>query len=147
MLDRLIFSAAMLALTSASVSAQAPIRGTYPGPRVGGSPYAIRPTILGGPGFTGTLRATSFQYTFGFGYGLDYSGNYYRPLSNFGYYYLGDYYADPGSLSLRTPLSPPPVAAVATPNLVAPAASSPNYTFPDLVNNPDLNPTIRRPGK
>lgn len=80
---------------------------------------------------------------YSYGFGADYySGYYYRPTSNSGYYYLGNYCPDTAGVTLRTPLSPPPPAVELLPNLTAPSAGSPGYTYPDLIN-PLSNPTIR----
>ena len=105
-----------------------------------GRPYTPRPFPASG---YSVLRGTGFQLGYSYGFGADYySGYYYRPTSNFGYYYLGNYYPDTAGVTLRTPLSPPPLAVEPLPNLTAPSAGSPGYTYPDLIN-PSSNPTIR----
>ena len=103
-------------------------------------PYAMRPFPAIG---YSALRVTGFQFGYSYGFGTDYySGYYYRPTSNYGYYYLGNYYPDTASVTLRTPLSPPPPVVQPLPNLTAPSAGSPGYTYPELIN-PSSNPTIR----
>ncbi len=140
---RLAFAAALLLLSALPAFAQPYVRGAYAGPRV---PYVAQPFPSAAPGAYLGLRSTGFQFNYSVGYGSDYFGNYYRPTTDLGYYYLGFYYPDTASVNLRTPLSPPPTRSVPTPDLTAYSPSSPNYTFPDLIN-PSMNPTIRRPAK
>lgn len=130
---RLAFAAALFAISALPAVAQ-----PYVSPVA--RPYAVRafPAI----GYS-ALRGTAFQLGYSYGFGADYySGYYYRPTSNYGYYYLGNYYPDTPSLSVRTPLSAPPPGIVPTPNLAGTSSVSPGYTYPDLIN-PSTNPTIR----
>ena len=104
-------------------------------------PYPVRPQLSVNPGYLGA-RTPSIQYGLSYGFGSDYySGYYYRPTPT-GYYYHGDYYPEIASVSRRTPLSAPPPGIVPTPNLAPTSTTSPDYTFPDLIN-PASNPTIR----
>ena len=123
---RIALAAAALALTALTASAQ---------------PYA-RGMISANTGYAG-LRTAQLQFGLSYGYGSDYyAGNYYRPLSDRGYYYLGYYYPEIATVTRRTPLSAPPPGIVPTPNLAGTSTSSPDYTFPELIN-PSTNPTIR----
>ena len=139
---RLAFAGALLLLSAVPALAQPYVRGAYMGSPRAGFPYAARPFPSAAPGADLGLRATGAQLNYAVGYGSDYSGNYYRPTYDLGYYYLGFYYPDTSGVNLRTPLSPPPPDAVPTPNLTAYSPSSPNFTYPDLIN-PAMNPTIR----
>ena len=136
---RLAFAGALVLLSALPAFAQPFVRGAYAGPR---APYVSRPFPSAAPGAYLGLRTTGFRMNYAFGFGSDYSGYYYRPTADLGYYYLDNYYPDVSSVNLRTPLSPPPLRAVPTPNLTAYSPSSPNYTYPDLIN-PAMNPTIR----
>ena len=130
---RLAFVAALFAISALPAVAQ-----PYVSPVA--RPYAMRPFPAIG---YSALRVTGFQFGYSYGFGTDYySGYYYRPTSNYGYYYLGNYYPDTASVTLRTPLSPPPPVVQPLPNLTAPSAGSPGYTYPELIN-PSSNPTIR----
>ncbi len=130
---RLAFAVVLFAVSALPAVAQ-----PYISPVV--RPYTQRPFPAVG---YSALRGTGFQLGYSYGFGADYySGYYYRPTSNYGYYYLGNYYPDTAGVTFRTPLSPPPPAVESLPNLAAPSAGSPGYTYPDLIN-PSSNPTIR----
>ena len=132
---RLAFSGMLLLLWALPAMAQPYIRG---------APARIppRPSLSIEPGYLGP-RTPGVQYGFSYGFGSDYySGYYYRPTPDFGYYYLGNYYPESATVTQRTPLSAPPPGIVPTPNLAGTSPTSPDYTFPDLIN-PASNPTIR----
>ena len=104
-------------------------------------PYARGITPPGSVTYSG-LRAADLRFAYSYGFGSDYySGNYYRPMSDRGYYYLGAYYPELAGVTRRTPLSAPPAGIVPTPNLTSTSFPSPDYTFPELIN-PASNPTI-----
>jgi len=134
----MLFTRPLLAVALLAVAALPALAQPYVSPAA--RPYATRPF----PAFGySVLRGTGFQLGYAYGFGADYySGYYYRPTSNYGYYYLGNYYPDTTSVTLRTPLSPLPSVVEPLPNLAAPFAGSPGYTYPELIN-PLSNPTIR----
>ena len=123
---RIAFAALLVVVTALPAAAQPSARGIGP---VGPARYS-------------NVRPADLRYAYSFGFGSDYySGNYYRPTPDRGYYYLGVYYPEFAGVVGRTPLSAPPPGLVPTPNLASPSAFSPGYTFPDLIN-PASNPTI-----
>ena len=111
------------------------------GPTTGA--YVSRPGGLFVRGGTPGTRSTVNYYSFAYGFGNDYTGNYYRPFSDLSYVYEGYYYPHYTGDTLRTPLSAPAPAPVAPiPNITGVSPYTPGYTYPDLIN-PSTNPTYR----
>ena len=111
----------------------------------GGSYSPSRPGgMISRGGFLGT-RSTVNYYGSAYGFGNDYYGGYYyRPMPDYGYYYLGDYYPTYSGEVIRTPLSIPAPGLVPIPNITGVSTTSPTYSYPDLIN-PATNPTIIAP--
>ncbi len=136
-----LIAAAVLLLSAIPAAAQ---QYGFPG-LAGGRTAGFTPSRPGGifnrGGYAGT-RSTVTYFGLAYGFGTDYSGNYYRATPDLGYYYEGYYYPHYTGETLRTPLSGPPSVLVPIPDLAAPSRGSPTYTYPDLIN-PSTNPTIR----
>ena len=136
---RFVLAGSILLLASLPAFAQRPGRAPSAGPAF---LYPVRPPLSVAPRFLGQ-RTTGIQFGLSYGLGADYySGYYYRPTPEYGYYYLGNYYEDTPGVSVRTPLSAPPPGIVPTPNLAGTSSASPGYTYPELIN-PAANPTVR----
>ena len=137
--SRIALAGALMLLAALPATAQPYARGALPpvgGPTISRSYPSVSPGYLG-------IRTPGVLFGLSFGFGVDYfSGYYYRPTPDLGYYYLNNYYPNPATQTLRTPLSLPAPAVAPLPNLAAPSMATPGYTYPDLIN-PLSNPTIR----